>query len=46
MNLGLKANPDITDEDIMNHVWNNFPKEYHVISDGLKNCLALSGDDT
>ena len=36
---------NITDEDFMIHVLNNFPKECDVVLNGVKNCLMASGDD-
>ena len=41
--FGIKGK--ITDEDFMIHILNNFPQEYHVILDWLKNYLTASRDD-
>ena len=38
-------NGSFTDKDFMILFLNNFPKEYDVILDGLKNCLLASGDN-
>ena len=40
--LGLQGS--VTDKDFIIHILNNFPKDYNVILDGLKNCLTVTGD--
>ena len=41
----LWAKGNVSDDDFMIHVLNNFPKKYDIILDGLENCLTSSGDD-
>ena len=36
---------NVSDEDFMIHVLNNWPKKYDVILDGLENCLTATGID-
>ena len=41
--FGQKSN--VSDEDFMIHVLNNFPKEYDMILNGLENCLMATGEN-
>ena len=41
--FGQKGN--VSDEDFMIHILNNFPEEYDVVLNGLESHLTATGDD-